>query len=107
MTDNAVTDDGMYTVNCAYFATGEGTSYMVLITRGYGPNNDPRDNAMHRFTELFGSWYAKGATVANGMNFDFPGSKLLIADETKAKLLDWVQDAGGLEYHASIHVNFS
>lgn len=97
----------MYTVTCNYFATGEGTTYVVLFTRGYGHNDDPRVNAMETFKRHFGDYLAIGATVQDGMVFDFPGSKLLVGDKLKETLEDWVKDAGGLEYHASLHVNFS
>lgn len=97
----------MYTVTCEYFATGEGITYMVLFTRGYGPEDDLRANAMSTFRELFGDYFAIGADVHDGMIFDFPGSNLLVSDQLRAKLEDWVKDAGGLEYHASLHVNFS
>jgi predicted SAM-dependent methyltransferase len=100
-------DPHIYTVYSDYFATGEGTSYMVLITRGYGPNKDPKENAMKRFRELFGSYMALGANVKTGLYFDFPGNKVLLSEEMRVKLTDWHTDAGGLEWHSSLHLNFS
>lgn len=97
----------MYTVSCEYFATGEGHHFMVLFTRGYGPNKDPRINAMERFKKLFGDYFAQGAETKEGLNFDFVGAKFLVNEYLREKLLDWEKDAGGLEYHASLHLNFS
>ena len=97
----------MYTVTCNYSATGEGHTYMVLYTTGCGPEDDLRANAMATFKKIFGDYFAIGAEVQDGMVFDFPGSKLLIGDQLKATLEDWVKDAGSLEYYASLHVNFS
>jgi hypothetical protein len=97
----------MYTVTCDYFATGEGRTIMLLITRGYGPSDDGKENALANFKEVFGDYYAIGADVMEGIQFDVPGAKLLLSDDIKTSLLDWVNDAGGLEYHAKIHVNFS
>lgn len=97
----------MYTVSCEYFATGEGHTFMVLFTRGYGSNEDPMDNAMESFRKLFGGYFAQGADVKEGIDFEFAGAKFLLSNELKAKLLEWEKDAGGLEYHAKLHVNFS
>ena len=97
----------VYTVYADYFATGEGVSYMVLITRGYGKNASREENAMARFRELFGSYMATGATVKPGLHFDFHGSNVLMSDTLKEKIADWNKDAGGLEWHSSLHLNFS
>lgn len=97
----------VYTVYADYFGTGNGTTYMVLITRGYGKNVSREENAMARFRELFGSYMASGATVKPGLYFDFPGKNVLISDTLREKLEDWNKDAGGLEWHSSLHLNFS
>jgi hypothetical protein len=97
----------MYTVTCDYFATGEGRTIMLLITRGYGPSDDSKENALNTFKSIFGDYYAIGADIMEGIQFDVPGAKLLLSDAIKTSLLDWEKDAGGLEYHAKIHVNFS
>jgi hypothetical protein len=97
----------MYTVQMHYGATGEGATYAVMYTRGYGPNTDPKKNALEEFARVFGSYYAIGAVVHNGMVFDFYGSHLLVSESLKTMLIDYVRNAGGLEYHASIHYNFS
>lgn len=97
----------MYTVVLDYGATGEGTTLCVMYTRGYGPHDDRAKNALLNFSEKFGSYYAMGAVVYSGMVFDFPRSALLVSETLKTTLMDFVRDAGGLEYSASIHYNFS
>lgn len=97
----------MYTVKANYFGTGNGTTYMLLITRGYGPDEDPKVNALRRFTELFGDYMAQGAEVINGISFDVYGAKYLLSEDLKRNIIEWEREAGGLEYHASLHVNFS
>jgi hypothetical protein len=96
----------MYTVTCDYFATGAGMTHMVLFTRGYGPN-EPAENAMASFKRIFGDYYAIGAEIKEGLDFDFPGAKFLISDKMRTNIIEWEKEAGGLEYHASFHVNFS
>lgn len=97
----------MYTVFCDYFATGEGRTFMLLITRGYGESDDGKENALETFKEVFGDYYAIGAEIRDGIDFNIPGAKFLLSEELKNSLLDWEKDAGGLEYHATLHVNFS
>jgi len=96
----------MYTVTGNYFATGEGITYMVLFTRGYGSKDGP-SNALDTFTKQFGEYMAQGAEVREGLHFDFNGAKLLLSDDLKAKIAEWEKTAGGLEYHACLHVNLS
>lgn len=97
----------VYTVYADYYATGEGISYMALITRGYGKNENREENAMARFRELFGSYMALGATVKPGLYLDFHGNKVLLSDAMREKLEEWNNTAGGLEWHSSLHLNFS
>lgn len=97
----------MCTVIMQYGATGEGTTYAVMYTRCYGLHADRKDNALNNFTRVFGEFYADMAEVHTGMVFDFHGSHLLVSENLKAALIDFVRDAGGLEYHAFIHINFS
>jgi hypothetical protein len=97
----------MCTVIMQYFATGEGTTYAVMYTRGYGPHADRKKNALDNFVLQFGEHYAFGAEVYDGMVFDFPGNMLLVSESLKRSLINSVRDAGGLEYHASYHVNYS
>ena len=101
-----MSEENVYTVYADYFGTGNGTTYMALITRAYG-SKSREVNAMNRFIELFGGYMATGATVKPGLHFDFPGSQLLLNDTMREKLKDWNNDAGGLEWHSSLHLNFS
>jgi hypothetical protein len=97
----------MHTVTNSYFATGEGITHMVLFTKGYGPDSDRSANALNTFVKHFGDYYSQGAEVREGLSFEFNGAKLLVSDALRAKLEDWAKQAGGLEYHASLHVNLS
>lgn len=97
----------MYTVTCNYFATGEGMTHMVLFTRGYGPNDEGKVNALGTFRQIFGDYFSIGAEVQDGIQFEFDGSKYLLSDSLRTKILEWEKEAGGLEYHASLHLNFS
>lgn len=101
-----MTEDIVYTVYADYGATGEGQTYMALITRAYGPSSK-KENALNRFRELFGDYMATGATVKPGLHFDFPGAHLLLSEKMKSGLEDWNTDAGGLEWHSSLHLNFA
>ena len=97
----------MCTVIMQYGATGDGTTYAVMYKRGYCPHADRKKNALDNFIRQFGEFYSYGAEVHDGMVFDFHGSHLLVSENLKTVLIDFVRDAGGLEYHASIHMNFS
>ena len=123
----------VFTVSCEYFATGEGTTYMILFTRGYPRHEDyevqpsypyneatkkyeynpgklkisPEEVARKIFAEKFGGYFARGAEVKVGLHFDSRAAELLISKELQDKLVDWNKDAGGFEYHSSLHVNFS
>lgn len=80
---------------------------MLLITRGYGKNDDGRENALDTFKEVFGDYFAIAAEVKQGIDFEFSGSKYLLSDALRDNIMEWEKTAGGLEYHASLHVNFS
>lgn len=95
-----------YTVWADYGATGEGRTFMVLFTRGWGKDKDPRVNAIENFREYFGGWCASGATVKEGLNFDFPGAEFLISDTLRKSLEEW-QGEANMNYYASFHYNFS
>lgn len=99
----------IYTVTCTYGATGEGQTVMILITRGYGPDVGAV-NALNRFKDIFGAYYAHGAVVEEGLMLNKSYINLLISETTRKNLMEWQteRDApGGLEYFASLHVNFS
>lgn len=122
----------VYTVTAEYFGTGEGVTHMVLFTRAYPSQDDyeikpsfetdaegtmiykegvlkykPELIALKRFVKVFGSFYAQGADVKEGLHFDSMSAKLLISNELQEKLMNWNTDAGGFEYHTSLHLNFS
>ncbi len=88
----------MYTVVCDYFATGEGRTIMVLVASGnsYG--------ALTRFADIFGSYYAIGAEVHDGVKLDFPGSEYVVPDPIRKEKF-W--ERGMFEYHSSFHLNLS
>jgi len=99
----------IYTVHNYYYGTGEGSSYQVLFTRGYGPNT-PQENALNSFRDAFGVFATYGATVEEGLVLDFQGSEFLISDRLRKFLLRAVNDPegpGGLEYRAEMHINFA
>lgn len=95
----------MYTVTYSHLATGEGITHMVLYTKGYGSNADPKQNALDLFKKHFGEYLTQGAEVTTGMLFDFPGSDLLVSESLKKNLYELSLQAGGLEYQASMHIN--
>lgn len=122
----------VYTVMAEYFATGEGVTRMILFTRAYPSQDDyevepsfdtddegkmifkegvlkyaPEVIALRKFTEVFGSFYARGADVKQGLHFDNLAARMLISKELQEKLEDWSTDAGGFEYYTSLHLNFS
>lgn len=88
----------MYTVTSDYTATGEGRTIMVLVS------NYPSFQALARFTEIFGSYYAIGAEIHEGIKLDFPGVELLIPEKLRSEKY-W--ECGMFEYHASFHLNMS
>lgn len=88
----------MYTVISDYYATGEGRTIMVLIS------NDNSFNALSRFTDIFGAYYAIGADVIEGVKLDFPGANFVIPEHIKNEKF-W--EKGMFEYHASFHLNLS
>jgi hypothetical protein len=88
----------MYTVVSDYAATGEGRTIMVLIS------NYPSYQALARFTEIFGSYYAIGAEIHEGLKLDFPGVELLIPEKV---INGKYWDAGIFEFHSSFHLNMS
>ena len=97
----------IYTAYAQYFATGEGMTHMVMFTRGYGQNADRLENVRQSFSNKFGVYYGMGVEIYEGIKYDLSGMDLLVSDRTRAALDSWQETAGGLEYSASIHVNFS
>lgn len=90
-------------------AQGEGQTVMILITRAYGPD-DGATNALNRFKEIFGEYYAQGAEVSQGLSLNKSYVNQLISDQTRKNLMTWISSDPspmGVEYFASLHVNFS
>jgi hypothetical protein len=99
----------IYTVTCDHAATGEGRTQMILITRAYGPK-DGATNALNRFKEIFGDYYAMGAEVKEGLMLNKSYIRELISTDTWRTLVKWTTNdvaPGALEYFSSLHVNFS
>jgi len=96
----------MYTVYGDYFATGEGRTLMFLVTRGYGQSDDPRVNAKAEFNRIF---HLDIGEVLDGMVWDIPNFPVdtLISRLGRQALAAAEKKAGGLEYHAMLHINFS
>lgn len=67
----------MYTMYAEYYGTGEGQTYCVLFSKGYG-NKDPKSNVVDKFANLFGGFMVPFAELKEGLVFDFPGSELLV-----------------------------
>lgn len=106
-TEEALFKGSMFTVILSHSATGEGSFKAVMYTRGYGQHYDRRKNALENFESKYGPYYAMGAEVHDGMVFDFHGRETLVSDKAVELLKDFAVDAGGLEYTASLHFNFS
>lgn len=77
---------------------------MVLIGQFYS-----KHNAVQEFEKIFGSWYTIGVDIAEGVDENFNGSKLLLSPDMAKQLVSWAQDANGpfFNWHSHIHVNFS
>jgi hypothetical protein len=100
----------IYTVTCDYAATGEGRTLMLLITRVYG-SQDGATNALERFKEIFGDYYAQGAKVEEGLQLNKSWIPLLMSAAARKKLMEWQlldrTEFSNFEYFSNLHVNFS
>lgn len=108
-----------------YFATGEGRTVMILITRAYPRQEDyateskfedgkftpgilkkghtPKVRAAREFSEKFDGYYLSFAE--NIPEDDFLARWGHMIPEGAKKALS--SDAGNLNYHATFHLNFS
>ena len=91
--------DNCYTVSCDYFATGEGITYMILFTRDEEP--------LERFKEIFNEYYAQGAEVSEGLDFNSHAADKLIPQHLRETIEICINQGGNFEYHASLHFNLS
>ena len=89
----------MFTIVSEYYGTGEGVTMMVLFTR--------RQDALQAFSDRFGGFYVMGAEVFEGLVFDFPYADVLVSERVRQMLEQLNNEAGGLEYYASMHFNLS
>jgi hypothetical protein len=96
----------MYTVWADYGATGEGITYMVLYTKGYGEDNNNMENALKEFKSIFGPFYGACAEVKEGLWFDFPGNEFLVSAKAREMLTENLNECSQ-NYHALYHMNFS
>ena len=115
---------------CDYFATGEGRTIMVLITRAYPKQDDydiPPDfkedaegkmqyvpgvlknsakfRAAREFIEEFGGWYAQGAENLSREEFIQKFGRFI--PEIVLNLLNSEDQPGNLSFKQQFHFNFS
>ncbi len=86
-----------------YFATGEGRTIMLLITKAYGPS-DPETNAREQFAKLFGDYFAIGAEIITWEDMKKDYENFL-----PPAILKYMNnpDAPGFSWHTSFHFNYS
>ncbi len=110
---------------CDYFATGEGRTLMLLITRAYPKQEDyatesyfdedgfhlgelantAEFRAAREFAEEFGGWYARGAENLSRKEFlECFGHHL---PEHIHKMLASEDQPGNLNFKQSFHFNYS
>jgi hypothetical protein len=112
---------------CDYFATGEGRSIMLLITRAYPKQIDyeiqgkfedgkyippkikdghtPKVIAAREFVDEFGGWYAQG--VENVSRKEFIARYGHHLPEYIKKMLDDSEQPGNLHFTQKFHFNYS
>lgn len=88
-----------YTVHGSYSATGEGMTLMILYCLV-----ESEEAALKRFKEVFGEFYSNFVDVEEEFNMTNTEAVFLLSEPAK-KMLS--KPAGSVEYHSSIHVNFS
>ena len=111
-----------------YYATGEGRTISVLITRAYPREEDwitlPKyekdadgnyiktegvlrytedDIVIREFTRVFDNWTAIGAEILSKEDFIDKAGKYL--SDLVIKMID--EPAGNFHYHSQFHINFS
>jgi hypothetical protein len=122
--------DDLYSfVACHYYATGEGSTISLLITRAYPRTDDyevppetvytdgkyqfnpgvvkvgPGFRAIREFAEVFGSFIARGAELYNYESFMAKFGHHL--PEYMQKIGADDDPPGNLNYFSQIHLNFS
>lgn len=114
-------------VACNYFATGEGVTVALLITRAYPREEDyatksyfdedgfhlgdlkedatPANRAVREFTKEFGDYLAIGAEVITQEDFLEKYGKH-VPDTVKRMLNGEVATPGNFHWHSEFHVNY-
>lgn len=106
-------------IACEYYATGEGMTTCLLITRAYPKKEDyeepftgklkedhtPKVIAAREFIEEFGSWIAYGAENMPRQEF-FRKYSTRIPKYVK-NLFDSEETPGNFRFAQSTHINFS
>lgn len=103
---------------CDYYATGEGVTICLLITRAYPHvddyegsypdityKNTAKFRAAREFIEEFGGWYAQGAENLPREEFLEKYGKYL--PELVRNLLTNDDQPGNLNFKQQFHVNYS
>jgi hypothetical protein len=88
-----------YTVFADYYATGEGSTQMVLYC-----NRATSADAFDEFARLFGKYYSAFAEVVEGFDFNNRPAKLLVSDRIQTFLSE---EECFVSYHSSFHFNFA
>jgi hypothetical protein len=105
---------------CDYYATGEGCTVSILITRAYpraedyetgtdkpqiAPGRTAKVRAAREFTEQFGSWYAQGVENLERQEFlERFGSYL---PWYVKNILTSTEIPGNFNYITQLHINYS
>lgn len=92
---------GPFTVISDYFATGEGRTLSIWM--GFAAD---RADATKRFVESVhgGDWYAIGAEVLDGFDFDNAVADAMVSPVARAQLMD---ESCNRSYSAQLHFNYS
>lgn len=104
-----------------YYATGEGRTVSLLITRAYPHTDDYEDvmtgklkqghtakvRAAREFKELFGGWFLQGAENLPREEFIKKYSHHLPVYMTKLLEAEGEDRPGNLNFFTQIHLNFS
>jgi hypothetical protein len=111
------TDPNIYIV-CDYYATGEGTTVLTLITRATPHKDDysedystvkntSLDRAFREFEELFGPWYTRGAEVLDRYEFFHRYGHMVPSILYKMCDPEDENFPPGFNWHSSLHFNYS
>ncbi len=112
-------------IACDYFATGEGRTICLLITRAYPKQEDYKTEARfdetgfhpgelantakfraaREFVKHFGTWYAQGAENLPKEEFLEKFGRFI--PEVVLKLLNSEDQPGNLSFRQEFHFNFS